>query len=108
MAEYAAKCRVLANKCIQLVNSYRQPASLPQLIDQHGIIPSLDIPLHSLVNTSSCIAIRNILVHPLLRISIYNIPPATAMTLHDHPSMNVLTYIMEGRVKAEIFSKAQG
>jgi hypothetical protein len=53
---------------------------------------------------SGSMGIRTIYAHPHLRLTIYRVPQSTIMKLHDHPNMNVLSYIIEGSMLASIYN----
>lgn len=53
---------------------------------------------------ASGIGIRNILLHRSLRITIYYLPQGKIMKLHDHPTMEVVNYVLKGSMQAKIYS----
>lgn len=43
-----------------------------------------------------------------LRISLYYLPKGYTMKLHDHPKMEVISYLIKGKMKATLFSRKHG
>ena len=104
MALNRKMCQQLIQKSVQLVHSYDPHIPLKSQIDRIGILDSVKIPIDTVKNTSQVIRVRNIFAHPLLRISIYHLPKGITMKLHDHPTMNVISYILKGSITAHIFN----
>ena len=39
-----------------------------------------------------------------VRISLYYIPKGITMKIHDHPKMEVISYLVKGKMKASLFT----
>ena len=50
------------------------------------------------------IAMGNIYFNHPLRISVYFLPKGETMKLHDHPNMEVVNYILKGKMQADVFT----
>lgn len=53
---------------------------------------------------TSGIGIRNIFEFDSMRMTIYYLPQGEVMKLHDHPRMQVISYVLRGKMEARIYS----
>ena len=77
-----------------------------QQIEENQLTSHLNIFIDDLdFQSSGKIGVRHLYQEPDLRLSVYCLPKGSKMKLHDHPTMKVLAYILEGSMEARIFNK---
>ncbi len=55
-------------------------------------------------NITNEVGICNILDEFPLRITVYYLPQGEVMKLHDHPRMEIINYLLKGKMKANLYT----
>lgn len=100
----------VANASILCLQKYSNKDSLERQADAQGVTRALkDLRLQDLgVNKEKLetrgVGYRNILEKKGLRITIYMLPVGETIKLHNHPAMLVVSYVIQGRLEATLYS----
>ena len=101
MNDYSIACKKLVIECANLVKNYNYSKPLLEQIHKTSIVPFIDsIPFEFQKGHPQKVGIRTIYSHKNLRLSVYHLPKNLIMKMHDHPSMQVMTYVLAGNMKA--------
>jgi hypothetical protein len=100
----------VANAAILCLQKYSSKESLERQAEAMGVPQALravrlqDLTIVPEKLESRGIGYRNVLEKKGLRITIYFLPAGETIKLHNHPAMLVVSYVVQGRLEAKLYS----
>lgn len=88
----------------QLKINYNPQLSLLEQCHKYSIFDFMGFKINMLRKVTTGVGIRTLFDYEDLRISLYYLPIDTVMKLHDHHDMQVISYVLEGRMEAKLYT----